>query len=135
MEHEADRWFFGLQVPKCCPEVVPTDRSEVRNRCLQHVKKNIRDESGKRDSVTEQPRLRNSELLSVILDFVQFSATLPSDIQFHTFWSILTRMASTQAATDFKEPAMAAYLREHILDGKGPHWQASWASGLGNQAT
>ena len=97
-----------------------TDQKLFLHRCLQHVKKNIRDESGKRDSVTGQPRLRNSELLSVILDFVQFSATLPCDIQFHTFWSsILTRMASAQATTDFKEPAMAAYLREHILDGKG----------------
>ena len=70
--------------------------------------------------MTGHPHLRNAELLPVVLDFVQFSATLPSDLQFHAFWSsILTRMASAEAATDFKEPVMAGYLREHILDGKG----------------
>ena len=29
MKYEADRRFFGLQVRECCPEMVPTDRSEV----------------------------------------------------------------------------------------------------------
>ena len=97
-----------------------TDQKLFLHLCLQHVQKNIRDESAKGDSVTGHPRSRNAELLPVILEFVQFFATLPSDLQFHTFWSsILTRMASGEAAADFNEPVTAAYLREHILNGKG----------------
>ena len=93
-----------------------TDQKLFLHLCLQHVKKNIRDEFAKGDSVTGHPRSRNAELLPVILEFVQFFATLPSDLQFHTFWSsILTRMASGEAAADFNEPVTAAYLREHIL--------------------
>jgi len=90
------------------------------HRCLQHVKTNIREESARRDAVTGQARLKNRELLSVLLDFVQFSATLPSDLQFHTFWSsVMSRMSAASAPTDFNEPRMAAYIRDNILDGTG----------------
>ena len=66
--------------------------------------------------MTGHPHLRNAELLPVVLDFVQFSATLPSDLQFHAFWSsILTRMASAEAATDFKETCHGGVLERAYL--------------------
>ena len=36
--------FFGLQVPECCSEVVPTQIRSCSCTGVQHVKKNIRDE-------------------------------------------------------------------------------------------
>ena len=90
------------------------------HRCLQHVKSNIRDESGKRDVATGRTRLQNKELLGPIIDWVEFSAFLPSDIEFHSFWtSVLTRMSSNQEETDFGELEMSLYLRKHILDSSG----------------
>ena len=40
------------------------------HRCLQHVKRNIRDEPSTRDIVSGRPRLQNRELVNVLLDWV-----------------------------------------------------------------
>lgn len=93
------------------------------HRCLQHVKRNIRDESSTRDIVSGRPRLQNRELVNVLLDWVQFSAFLPSDLEFGTFWSsIISRMDKKEKDTDFNEPEMSAYLKRHILDTSGAWW-------------
>ena len=85
------------------------------HRCLQLVKRNIRDESATKDSATGQARLRNRELLNVFLDWIQFTAFLPSDLEFGTFWhSGVSRMQSKEKETDFGEPEMSAYLRRHV---------------------
>ena len=104
-------------VRKACAEA---PRKMYLHRCLQHVKKNVREESARKNSETGTPRLVNKELLSVLVDSLMFSATLPADIQFHAYWdSILSRMEGTSKPTDFKEPEMAQYLRKHILDDTG----------------
>ena len=90
------------------------------HRCLQHVKGNVTTESSRRCSESGQPRLRNRELLSALLEWVQFSATLPNDIEFDVFWgSILQRMSASDSPTDWNEPDMSDYLRKHILDDSG----------------
>lgn len=72
------------------------------------------------DETSGKARLSNKELLQPILDWITFSATLPSDVEFDTMWrSILDRMASNSSATDFAEGAMAAYLRKNLLDDAG----------------
>ena len=102
------------------------------HRCLQHVKSNVKEESAKRDQVTGKVRLQNQELISPIVDWIEFAAGLPCDLEFDTFWqNILQRMASQELATDFGEPRMASYLRKHILDASGPLLRATWCSGLG----
>ena len=40
-------------------------------------------------------------------------------------------MDANSAPTDFNEPLMAEYLRQHILDCEGPRIRALWASGFG----
>ena len=63
------------------------------HRCLQHCKTNIRMEASRRDSKTGE----NAELLGPIIEWTEFSAWLPSDLEFSVFWtSILTRMSSQQ---------------------------------------
>eukprot|EP00435_Cladocopium_sp_Y103_P038795 s779_g10.t1 len=74
-----------------------SDREVYLHRCLQHCKTNIRMEASRRDSKTGKPRLANAELLGPIIDWTEFSAWLPSDLEFSVFWtSILTRMSSQQ---------------------------------------
>ena len=102
------------------------------HRCLQHVKSNVKEEAAKRDQVSGKARLQNRELISPIVDWIEFSAGLPCDLEFDTFWqNILQRMASQELSTDFGEPRMAAYLRKHILDGSQRLLKATWSSGLG----
>ena len=103
------------------------------HRCLQHTKTNIDTESKKKDDITGLPRLKRGELLPVIKDWVEFSGKyLPSDLEFTTFWSsILDRMESSGSSTDFNEPAMAAYIKKHILVNSGNSIYALWQGGLG----
>ena len=90
------------------------------HRCLQHVKTNCKDQSAKRDPVTGKARLQNRELLGPLIQWLEFSAWLPNDLEFDTMWkSILRRLESSEAETDFNEPQMAAYLRHSILDVTG----------------
>ena len=104
------------------------------HRCLQHTKTNVKTEAKKKDEVTGKARLANTELARVIVDWVEFSAALPNDLEFHVFWaSILRRMESSRSSstTNFEEAAMAKYLKDHILDMSGPCIRASWQCGLG----
>ena len=99
------------------------------HRCLQHTKENVRSEAKKKDDVTGKTRLQNGELIGVIVEWLEFSAWLPSDQEFTAFWKqICHRMESSTAETDFNEPAMARYLKRHIFDLSRPsiiraHWQ------------
>ena len=49
------------------------------HRCLQHTKENMKEAAKKRDPASGQGRLKNMELLPVLLEVLQFSAWLPSD--------------------------------------------------------
>ena len=96
------------------------------HRCLQHVKTDIRKEARKKDEVNGAPRLRSLKSLQVILDWIQWSAFLPNDLEFDSFWGeALSRMASEVLETDFKEPAMACYLEECIFNSSGPLLRAA----------
>ena len=102
------------------------------HRCLQHVKTNVKAEAKKRDDVTGLRRLKDPELISPIIDWIETSAWFPSDLEFDTFWrSVFGRMESAESPTDFAEPAMAAYLKDHIFDCTGTFIRATWAYGLG----
>ena len=87
------------------------------HRCLQHVKANVKLEAKRRDTASGESRLRNKELLPVIIDWIEFSAaSLPTDLEFTVFWqSILGRMKASMAPTDFDEANMAAYLEDFFL--------------------
>ena len=81
---------------------------------------NVRDEAGRRDAATGRARLKNRELLSVLTQWIEFSAFLPSDMEFSTFWSsVLGRMLANVEETDLNEPQMAQYLKKNILDSNG----------------
>ncbi|CAK0826222.1 unnamed protein product, partial [Prorocentrum cordatum] len=85
----------------------------------------------KKDEVTGRRRLQDPELQEII-DWVDFSARAPDDLEFHVFWgSILSHMESAEGGHYWGEPAMARYLRKHILGTEGPSIRATWASGLG----
>ena len=102
------------------------------HRCLQHVKANVKQEAGRRDEVSGKARLQNRELISPIVEWVEFSSGLPCDLEFDAFWqNILRRMSGQELTSDFGEPRMAAYMQKHILDSAGPLLKAPWCSGLG----
>lgn len=87
----------------------------------------------RRCKASGETRLRNGEFLAILVDFIEFSSTLPSDLEFSVFWtSVLARMKQDQATTDFNEPRMAAYLEENILQSDSGLVTASWRSGLGH---
>jgi len=93
------------------------NRRVYLHRCLQHVKTDLAKEPKRRDTVTGAPRLSNSELLKVFTQWIEWSAFLPTDLEFHSFWKeALERMSAQVLDTDFKEPDFAAYLEEHIFD-------------------
>ena len=103
------------------------------HRCLQHTKTNIKSEARRKDSVSGRPRLQNGELLQILLDCVEFSATLPTDVEFHTYWSsIFMRLSNSELPTDWNEPAFCQYLQTHIFDLSGPCIKASWCYGVGS---
>ncbi len=102
------------------------------HRCLQHTKSDIRAAAFKKDEETGKVRLRQAEMCPVIIEWVEFSAWLPNDLEFDCFWwHILLRMSSSGAPTDFDEPAMARYLATFILCCQGNIIRAAWASGFG----
>ena len=102
------------------------------HRCLQHVKANVKEESSRRDHVSGKARLQNRELVGPLVEWLEFSAALPCDVEFDAFWqNIFRRMEGQALATDFGEPRMAAYLQKHIFDTAGPLVKAPWCSGLG----
>ena len=110
------------------------DRPIYVHRCLQHVKSDVRVEAKRKDEVTGRTRLQNAELLPEIEGLIEFAAFLPKDVEQSAFFrSILTRMQSSTAKTDWNEPEFAKYLGKHILDTKCSDGliHATFASGLG----
>ena len=108
------------------------EREFYPHRCLQHVRNDVKAESRKRDEVTGKPRLNNTELLEPTIEYMDFTAWLPSDLEFHTFWwNYLKRAEASSAPTDFNEPRFANYLKTHIFDVSGPLIKALWSTGLG----
>jgi hypothetical protein len=102
------------------------------HRCLWHVKSNVKFAASKKDEVSGQTRLKRKELLAVILEWIDFSAWLPTDTEFDCFWrSVLQRMKSSSAPTDFDEPDMARYLERNIFDTTAGILRATWSCGLG----
>lgn len=101
-------------------------------RCLQHAKTNARAAAAGRDKASGKTLLGNGELLDVILEWLQFTATLPSDEEFHAFWSsCFARMEGKSAPTDFGEKKFAKYLKKNLFNDSGPLWTAPWCCGLG----
>ena len=96
------------------------------------VKNNVTTESARKSKATGQARLTNAELRPVLLEFIQWSAALPSQLEFHVVWrSILERMEKKECSTDWNEPDMAKYIREHILVETSGLLDAPWRCGLG----
>ena len=96
------------------------------------VKNNVTTESARKSKVTGQARLTNAELRPVLLEFIQWSAALPSQLEFHVVWrSILERMEKKECSTDWNEADMAKYIREHILVETSGLLDAPWRCGLG----
>lgn len=56
------------------------------HRCLQHVKANVKEESSRRDHVSGKARLQNRELVGPLVEWLEFSAALPCDVEFDAFW-------------------------------------------------
>ena len=71
--------------------------------------------------------------MDYILEWIDFSVWLPSDLGFSEFvFSCFARMGANGAPTDFDEPIMAAHLREHIWDCKSfDNITSPWISGFG----
>ena len=98
---------------------------------MTEVKKNVKFQAAVRDKASGKTLLQNMELLPVIIDFIEFSAGLPSDEEFHCLWSsIFQRMRSKEEKTDWNEPEMEKYLRKNIFESEGEYITASWRSGI-----
>lgn len=50
------------------------------------VKNNVTAEARRKSKVTGQARLTNAELRPVLLEFIHWSAALPSQLEFHVVW-------------------------------------------------
>ena len=106
-------------------------RKVYLHRCLQHVKTDIQKEARHKDSVTGLIRINSLEFLPVLVEWVEWSAFLPRDEEFQSFWlEAFERMEATILETDFRERRMAQYLKDCIFDTSGGHVRASWTSGL-----
>ena len=102
------------------------------HRCLQHTKTNLKAAAATRDRETGQRRLENSEMTPVLVSFLLQSAFLPSSCEFTVFWeSVLSRLRGVESDTDWKEPRMAQYIEQSLLQ-QGPNgYTSAWRSGLG----
>ena len=104
------------------------------HRCLHHTKQNVKQEVKRRNSETGEVRLRNMELLPVLLSFVMESAWFPSSLEFSSFWeSVINRLRSNGEETDWDEPHVAQYLVRNLLQetGQAGVYSAPWRSGFG----
>jgi len=104
------------------------------HRCLHHTKQNVKQEVKRRNSETGEVRLRNMELLPVLLSFVMESAWFPSSLEFSSFWeSVINRLRSNGEETDWDEPHVAQYLVRNLLEetGQAGVYSAPWRSGFG----
>ena len=52
----------------------------------EQVKTNIKTEAARKRKATGVSRLQNAELVAPIMSWVEFSAGLPSNEEFHVFW-------------------------------------------------
>ena len=99
---------------------------------MPQVNTNIRQAASSRDKASGKTLLKNGELLDVIIDWVQFTATLPSHEEFTAFWtSCFARMESKTRPTDFGEKKMAKYMKKNLFNEDGHLWTAPWCCGLG----
>lgn len=104
------------------------------HRCLHHTKQNVKQEVKRRNSETGEVRLRNMELLPVLLSFVMESAWFPTSLEFSSFWeSVINRLRSNGEETDWDEPNVAQYLVRNLLQetGQAGVYSAPWRSGFG----
>ena len=68
----------------------------------------------------------------MLIDFVQWTASLPSQVEFDAVWSsIISRLEGDACVTDWNEKEMASYIREHILTKTNGMWDAPWRCGVG----
>ena len=96
------------------------------------VKRNSQDAARSRDKVTGHSFFRNAELLPCLVEWVMWSAFLPSSEEFDAFWSsVFARMSSSKTKTDFNEKKFAKYMKNSLFDLSGPLLRVSWECGLG----
>ena len=91
------------------------------------MKTNIKTEAGRKCKANGVSRLQNAELRGPSISWVEFSAGLPSNEEFHVFWDFgtpLSRMSSAERSTDWNEPKMSDYLQQEILESSGGMWTA-----------
>ena len=122
-----------VQTPTLCSRFVNGVSAQpwFLHRCLQHMKEDLKKQASTKDEITGYPRLRRGELLSVFIDFLLWSAFLPSDLEFDTFWrEALLRMEAQTIETDWKEPVFAQYLRAHCLQEYAGFLRAPWQCGV-----
>ena len=102
------------------------------HRCLQHVKKNVQKAARSKHLISGAQLLARQELLPEIIRWIDFSAWLPSDLEFSVFWAdVVSRLQSSELPTDFGEAGFAEYLGKNILVLDTEGIRAHWASGLG----
>lgn len=68
----------------------------------------------------------------MLIDFVQWTASLASQVEFDTVWgSIVARLEGDACVTDWNEKEMATYICQHILTKTNGMWDAPWRCGVG----
>ena len=96
------------------------------------VKGNLKDAARTRDKISGHTLLRNAELLGPLIDWIHWSAFLPSSEEFDAFWtSVILRMSSKATTTDWGEKKFANYMKSNLFDVSGPLLRAPWGSGFG----
>ena len=89
------------------------------HRCLQHIKKNIRDHA---------QLVRRRDFVEWLVDAAEFTAKLPRLLDFEGVWrDILLRMEDEQC---WNERDMARYLRAEILKEEAGVFRCLWRSGM-----
>ena len=88
------------------------------HRCLRHIKKNVK----------ESRTGCNAHVKKMVIDAIEFSAKLPTKMQFDALWeSLLHRLADPN---DLNEKNMADYLSETVLKKKDGQFRCTWQSGI-----
>ena len=126
-------WQRKVRFSHCVlPQENPDWRHIRLHRCLQHTKQNLRTEAKRRDAVSGERRLKNDEMLPVLVTFLLQSAWFPRTIEFSQFWkSALSRLRGQDSATDWSEPTMGTYIESNLLQIGPDGLSASWRTGLG----
>ena len=107
------------------------------HRCLQHTRQNFNQNARRRDEISGELRVTNTELVPLMGGWLMQSALLPSTLEFSSFWqSLLARLRGSQASTDWDEPLFADYLEKCLL-GRDVHGltTASWRFGHGSECS